>query len=142
MSPITTNGCLCAYFSNLDGFWSSFQLNCNHDLFHLFNRLIFHDVFVVFTTLYVGIYLPTKYVSTYLLCTLLGTMGPTMLLRATCAPLNHCFILTIFLIHLSKKYIFPNKYIFPKTFLNNIMLRCILTKSKDMSLKDIFKLCF
>ncbi len=53
MLCMNMSGCLCDYFSNLDGFWSSFQLGCNYDLFHLFNKLIFHDVFVFFTTLYI-----------------------------------------------------------------------------------------
>jgi hypothetical protein len=35
MLPSTTNGCLCKYFSNLNEVWSSFQLGCDYDLFHL-----------------------------------------------------------------------------------------------------------
>jgi hypothetical protein len=34
MLHVTTNGCLCNYFSNLDDVWSSFQLGCDYDLFH------------------------------------------------------------------------------------------------------------
>jgi len=34
MLPMTINGCLCNYFSNLDEVWSSFQLCCDYDLFH------------------------------------------------------------------------------------------------------------
>jgi hypothetical protein len=30
-----------------------FSTSCDYELFHLFNRLIFHDVFVFFTTLYI-----------------------------------------------------------------------------------------
>jgi hypothetical protein len=33
MSHVTTNGCLCNYFSNLDEVWYSFQLSCDYDLF-------------------------------------------------------------------------------------------------------------
>jgi hypothetical protein len=35
MSPMTTNGCLCNCFSNLDEVWYSFQLSYNYELFHL-----------------------------------------------------------------------------------------------------------
>jgi len=52
---MTMNGWLCNYFSNLDGFWSSFQLCCNYNLFHHSNKMIFHDVFVFFITLYIGL---------------------------------------------------------------------------------------
>ncbi len=34
MLHVTTNGCLCNYFSNFDEVWSSFQLGCDYDLFH------------------------------------------------------------------------------------------------------------
>jgi hypothetical protein len=34
MLIVTTNGCLCKHFSNLDEVWPSFQLGCNYDLFH------------------------------------------------------------------------------------------------------------
>jgi hypothetical protein len=30
-----------------------FSISCDYDLFHLSNRLIFHDVFVFFTTLFI-----------------------------------------------------------------------------------------
>ncbi len=47
-------------------------------------------------------------------------MGPTMLLRATCAPLNHYFILKTFL----KK--FNTSFKKKLNFFNTIMLKCIL----------------
>ncbi len=41
------NGCLCDYFSNLDGWILVFlSTSYNYDLFHHSNRLIFHNAFV------------------------------------------------------------------------------------------------
>jgi hypothetical protein len=43
-----------------------FSTNCDYDLFYLFNMLIFHDVFVFFTTLYVHLVAhATKIVTLY-----------------------------------------------------------------------------
>jgi hypothetical protein len=50
MSLITMNDCLCNYFSNLDDYWSSMQLGYDYDVFHPSNGLVFHNVFVFFTT--------------------------------------------------------------------------------------------
>jgi hypothetical protein len=66
--------------------------------------------------------------------------GPTILLGASHAPLDHYFILKIFLE--SFKHVFQKNMKFLKSFFNMIMLRCILKKSRNMSLKNIFKLFF
>ncbi len=66
--------------------------------------------------------------------------GPTTLLRATRAPVNHYFILRIFIDFF--KYIFKKYIKIQKKNLNIIMLKCTSKKSQYMSLKNIFKLCF
>ncbi len=70
-----------------------FSTNCNYDLFHHSNKLIFHDVFVFFTTLYICFvtraikvvtytptYVCTYHVHTYLHNYYLPTYLPTYLL--------------------------------------------------------------
>jgi len=62
--------------------------------------------------------------------------GPTTLLRAARAPLDHYFLLRILLIRLSKKYLKSLK------FFNTIMLKCIFKKIQTYVIKCFFKLCF
>jgi len=63
--------------------------------------------------------------------------GPTTLLRATCAPLNHYFIPRIFLEFL--KYVFQKNMNLVKN-LNTIMLRCILKNIKKYVIKKYFQI--
>jgi hypothetical protein len=47
------NGAYAITFQIWMDFGLPFQLGYIYDLFHLSNKLIFHDVFVFFTTLYI-----------------------------------------------------------------------------------------
>jgi hypothetical protein len=59
-------------------------------------------------------------------------MGPSMLLRATCAPLDQYVFKKI-------KYF---KSVFQKTIKNTIMLRCIFFKIQKYLIKKYFQIVF
>jgi hypothetical protein len=62
------NDCIRDYFSNLDGFWSSFQLitTMTYFVFPIW-WLVFHDVYIFFTTLCIRLIThATKIITLYL----------------------------------------------------------------------------
>jgi hypothetical protein len=66
------------------------------------------------------------------------SLGPTTQLGATCAPLDHYFILEIFLESFNTSFKKTLKVL--KVFLNTIMLRCLLKIIPKYVIKKYFQI--